>query len=146
MGPTSTPRRVLLAVVAALLISTTIHYVDNYFSFEKYPQGDVASVEVTAAIVGLTWLLLTPVGILGYWLYTRGRLLAAYGSLAVYSLVGLTTPMHYTEAGLSYFPWWRNVSILADGVTGTFVLAFVLWSAFVAREWRGEDRAAPTAA
>ena len=64
-------------------------------------------------------------------------MLAAYGSLAAYSLLGLTSPIHYTEAGLSYFPWWRNVSILSDGVVGAAVLGFVLWSAFIAQEWRG---------
>jgi hypothetical protein len=130
----------LFAVVAAALVSTTIHYADNYFSFDKYPQGALATVDVTSAMVGLSFILLTPAGFLGYWLYTRGNMLGAYGSLLAYSLLGLITPMHYTEAGPSYFPWWRNVSILSDGVVGAAVLGFVLWSAFIAQEWRA-DRA-----
>ena len=137
MNPTTTSQRVLFAVVAAAIVSTTIHYADNYFSFEKYPQGALATVDVTSTMVGLSFILLTPAGFLGYWLYTRGSMLAAYGSLAAYSLVGLTSPIHYTEAGLSYFPWWRNVSILSDGVTGGAILGFVLWSALIAQEWRG---------
>ncbi len=145
MSPTSTSQRVLFAVMAAAVISTTIHYADNYFSFEEYPQGALATVDITSAMVGLSFILLTPAGFLGYWLYARGAMLAAYGLLAAYSLVGLSTPIHYTEAGLSYFPWWRNVSILSDGVVGAAVLAFVLWSAFIAQEWRGH-RGAQTAA
>ncbi len=143
MGPKTTSQRVLFTIVAAAVLATTIHYADNYSSFEKYPKGSVAFVEVTSTIVGLTWLLLTPVGMLGYWLYTRGSMLAAYGSLAIYSIVGLTTPIHYTEAGLSSFPWWRNVSILTDGVTGAAVVAFVLWSALLAQEWRHESPSGP---
>lgn len=145
MSPTSTPQRVLFAVVAAAIASTTIHYADNYFSFEKYPQGALATVDVTATMVGLSFILLTPAGFLGYWLYARGAMLPAYGSLAVYSLLPLVTPMHYTEAGISSFPWWRNVSILSDGVVGGAVLGFVLWSAFIAQEWRA-DRPTATAA
>ena len=126
MNPTTTSQRVLFAVVAAAIVSTTIHYADNYFSFEKYPQGALATVDITSTMVWLSFILLTPAGFLGYWLYTHGSMLAAYGSLAAYSLLGLISPIHYTEAGLSYFPWWRDVSILSDGVTGGAILGFVL--------------------
>ena len=145
MNPTSTSQRALLSLIGAAVISTAIHYTDNYISFDQYPQGSIASVEVTAALVVLSWFLFTPAGVLGYWLYTRGNMLGAYGSLAAFSLLGLVSPMHYTEAGLSSFPWWRNASILTDGVVGGVVLGFVLWSALIAQEWRGR-REARTAA
>ena len=89
----------------------------------------------------MAWLLLTPAAILGYRLYRSGSVLAAYPVLALYSLLGLTTPVHYTELGLSDFALWRNISILTDGVMGAAVLAFVLWSALIAREWAHDARA-----
>ena len=125
------PRTVLLVLLAACIASTAIHYTDNTVSYDKYPQSDT----VTATVVALSWLLLTPAGILGYRLYTGGKLLTAYVALAVYSLVGLSTPWHYTSQGFSDFALLRNVSILTDGVTGAAVLLFVLWSALIAREW-----------
>jgi hypothetical protein len=121
----------LLLLLAISIATTAVHYTDNTLNFGKYPQA----AGVTAGVVGMTWLLLTPLAILGYRLYTSGRLLLAYAALAAYSFVGVSTPGHYLEAGLSDFPWWRNLSIITDGVTGGAVLGFVLWSLLVAREW-----------
>ena len=125
------PRTVLLGLLAACVVSTAIHYTDNTISYDKYPQSDT----VTAGVIALSWLLITPAAILGYRLYVGGKMLPAYVSLAVFSLVGLSTPWHYTSQGFSDFALLRNISILTDGVTGAAVLLFVLWSALIAREW-----------
>lgn len=137
MNERSKPQSILLLLLIAAIVSTTIHYADNAISFDKYPQGG----GVTAEIVALTWLLLTPVGILGYLLYRDGRFFPAYFALAVYSFLGVSTPWHYTEANFADFALWRNVSILIDGITGGAIAGFVLWSALVAREW-AQSRAA----
>ena len=125
------PAFLLLVLLTVSIASTAGHYVDNSVNIDKYPSSDVA----TAGVVAATWLILTPVGILGYRLYTSGRLFGAYAMLAVFSLVGLSTPGHYTSASLADFALWRNISILLDAITGAAVLAFVLWSALIAREW-----------
>jgi hypothetical protein len=134
------PRTVLLALLIACIASTAVHYTDNTISIDKYPQAG----PVNATVVAAAWLLLTPAGILGYWLYTKGKLQAAYAVLAVYSFVGVSTPAHYTEGSFGDFALWRNISILTDGFTGGAILLFVLWSALIAREWARGASAGPS--
>lgn len=132
------PQSVLLILLVACIVTTTFHYADNAISFHKYPDGG----GVTAEIVVLAWALLTPIGVLGYRLYRSGRFVPAYAALAVYSFLGVSTPVHYTEANFADFALWRNVSILTDGVMGVAIVGFVLWSALVAREWAQQRAAA----
>lgn len=125
------PQSVLLTLLIAALVTTTFHYADNAISFHKYPDGG----GVTAEIVVLAWAVLTPIGVLGYLLYRSDRFVPAYAALAVYAFLGVSTPVHYTEANFADFALWRNVSILTDGVMGVAIVGFVLWSALIAREW-----------
>ncbi len=122
---------VLLVLLIACIGSTAVHYTDNTISIDKYPQAEA----VSRLSVALVWLLLTPAGVLGYRLYSGGRMLPAYACLTVYSITGISTPAHYLQAGFSDFAFWRNASILTDGVTGVAILAFVLWSMLFAKEW-----------
>jgi drug/metabolite transporter (DMT)-like permease len=131
MNVSSRACTVLKVLIIACIGSTAIHYTDNAISIDKYPPSDT----VNAQVVVLTWLLVTPAAFLGYRLYANGRRLLAYGALAVYSFVGLSTPGHYTSGSFGDFAWWRNVSIISDGVAGATIVAFVLWSALIAREW-----------
>ncbi len=131
MHPTKR-QSILLGLLISCIATTAVHYTDNIISIDKYPQA----AAVSATTVALTWLLLTPAAFLGYRLYTSGAMLPAYGVLAVYSLVGLSTPGHYVEASLADFALWRNVSIISDGIAGAAVLGFVAWSLLVAKEWK----------
>ena len=131
MGSRIKPRTVLLTLLIACVVSTAIHYTDNTLNIDQYPKAG----PVNATVVALTWLMLTPAAILGYRLYADAKMLPAYGVLAVYAFVGLSTPAHYTSSSFEDFAAWRNASILTDGVTGAALLAFVPWSILVAREW-----------
>jgi hypothetical protein len=117
-------RTVLTAALAASLVSTAVHYTDNYVAFEGYPGSD----SISRADIPIAWVVLTAVGLAGYLLYQRGRDLPAHALLATYALTGLTTPLHYLSGSPSELPVWRNASILLDGVTGLAVLAAVMWS------------------
>jgi hypothetical protein len=121
---------VLTAVLGASLVSTAVHYTDNYIAFDSYPGSDsISRIEVP-----ISWVVLTAIGIAGYVLYRRGRYRPAHVLLGAYALTGLTTPLHYTEGSPADLTVWRNISIMGDGVIGAAVLAVVLWS------WSTRDR------
>ena len=78
-------------------------------------------------MVLVSWVVLTAIGLLGYRLYTRGSFFAVHALLAVYSYTGLSSLGHYLYGTPE--PLLRNLSIVADGLTGGAILAFVIWSA-----------------
>lgn len=128
---------VLTALLTAMLVSSGVHYTDNYIAFDGYPgSGSLARIGVPIA-----WVLFTAVGIAGYALYRRGeRGYRVHLLLGAYSFVGLTTLAHYLYGSPADLPTLRNVSILSDGVIGAAVLSFVVWS------WTHADERRPAAA
>jgi hypothetical protein len=121
----------LLTVLLCLAIPLSlIHYTDNYVSFDLYPAGELAGIEVTRDSIWISWLLFTAGGLLGWWLYVRGQVLAACAALAFYSISGLISIGHYAEPGMSELAWWRHVSIWIDITLGTAILLFTFWAAF----------------
>ena len=113
----------LRLLLGAAIVSTAVHYTDNYVNVDDFPQPGW----VDKPVVVVSWLLLTAIGLLGYRLYADGRFFAAHALLAVYSYTGLSSLGHYLYGVPD--PLVRNVSIVADGLTGGAILAFVIWSA-----------------
>ena len=112
----------LRLLLGAAIVSTAIHYTDNYAAIDDFPQpGWVAEWNIAAS-----WVVLTVVGLLGYRLYSQGRLVPAHALLAVYSYTGLSSLGHYLYGAPD--PLLRNISIIADGLTGAAILGFVIWS------------------
>ena len=113
----------LRVLLGAAIVSTAIHYTDNYVAIDDFPQpGWVAEWNIVAS-----WVVLTAIGLLGYRLYTQGRFFSAHALLAVYSYTGLSSLGHYLYGTPD--PLLRNVSIISDGLTGAAILGFVIWSA-----------------
>ena len=118
---------VLRLLLAALLISTAVHYTDNWLSMEHYAPT-MGFLPDNPWLVPLTWTLFAAVGIWGYREYNRGPSTRAHVLLATFSVSGISTFAHLAYEG-NDFAAWQWVSVLADGVTGLALLAFVLWSA-----------------
>jgi hypothetical protein len=114
---------VLRGVLVASIASTAVHYSDNAIALDRYPPDTV-----TIPGIVVTWVGLTAIGLLGYVLYRRERFPAAQICLAIYSITGISTLAHYLYDGTGDLEWWRHVSMVSDGVTGSAVLAFALWS------------------
>jgi hypothetical protein len=129
----------LKVLLIASIIATGIHFTDNYRFIEQYPQP----VWITAPSIPSiykSWLLLTAVGIAGYWLYKFDKFWLAYGCLILYSLTGLASPGHYFYGSLSQFSLKMHLLIWADGMTGLAVFGFTFWSALILKEWQRELR------
>jgi hypothetical protein len=110
----------MLLVLIATFVSSVFHYTDNYVRFDQYPQGDPALI--ARPTIWIAWLAFTGIGILGYLLYRQGRARPAAVYLAIYSISGLVSPLHYLYGSLSDFDPLQHVFILTDGLLGAAVL------------------------
>jgi hypothetical protein len=134
MNPELNPQRLLKTLLITSIISTAIHFADNYLFIEQYPQPNW----ITAPSIYQSWLILTAVGITAYWLYKYQKFWLAYGCLLIYSFTGLASPGHYLYGSLSQFSMKMHIFILTDGLTGLAILGFIIWSALILKQWRRE--------
>ncbi|MGB8697955.1 MAG: hypothetical protein WCD18_00935 [Thermosynechococcaceae cyanobacterium] len=123
----------LLSILLLNLVSTGIHYWDNYVGFDHYPMP----AWITPNGVWISWLVLTVFGCVGYWLYRQQKFWLAYACLAIYAIAGVSTPGHYVYAPLNHFSLKMNVMILSDGLVGASLIAFLVWSVVVDKPWQG---------
>jgi hypothetical protein len=126
---------ILLFVVIVSIISTSFHYTDNAIFVDKYPEPEW----FTTSGVFVTWIVMTLIGIAGYWFYTKEKLWASYFCLSIYSLTGLSSPAHYLYGKMSEFSLKMHALILFDVLTGLLVLGFVIWSGLLLKEWQKES-------
>ena len=129
--------RLLGFLVAALIVSTAVHYTDNWLSIEDYAprEGLIAD---NPGLVPAAWVLFTALGVAGYRAYRREPTLGAHLMLAGFSVSGISTFGHLLYEG-NDFAAWQWASVLADGILGLAVLLAALVSA-------ARTRAAPAPA
>ncbi|MCU0535736.1 MAG: hypothetical protein MUD14_17740 [Hydrococcus sp. Prado102] len=125
----------LLLILIASIISTSLHYTDNAIFVDRYPEPEW----FTTSGVFMTWAIMTLVGILGYWLYTQEKFWASYLFLSVYSFTGLSSPAHYFYGAMSVFSTKMHALIWSDALTGLLVLGFAIWSALLNKDWQKID-------
>lgn len=128
--------RVLLAVAIAVSI---VHYADNVAAYGAYPEP-ASGFAPSRGLIAASWFVFTALGLAGYVLLRRGRVLAAAACLAAYSGSGLIGFGHYTVEGATGMPWWRHTHIVADIACGIAVLTFAFW--LLRRRDAGRSRAA----
>lgn len=121
----------LKLILIASIISTAIHFTDNYRFIHLYPQ----LAWITAPSIYQFWIVLTVVGIAGYWLYKFRKFWQAYLCLMIYSLTGLASLGHYLYGSLSQFSLKMHLFIWTDALVGLAMLGFLLWSSLILKEW-----------
>jgi hypothetical protein len=117
----------LRLLVGGLLVSTAIHYTDNWLSVDNYAPS-TGLIADNPGLVPVAWVLFAIVGVLGYRAYVRRPSTAAHVLLAIFSVSGISTFGHLIYEG-NDFAAWQWASVLADGLLGLALLAFTLWSA-----------------
>jgi hypothetical protein len=119
---------VLRLLIAFSITSTALHFTHNYIHIAHYPPSDLVTNAQTRVAILISWPVLTALGVLGYWLYSRGRNSVAYACLLAYSLLGIATLGHFTAGSPHIGPFWY-ATIFTDGFAGIAIAAFVAWSA-----------------
>ena len=110
-------------VLGASVVSTIVHYTDNYINIEHYPQPEW----IDRSVVVVAWLGFTAFGVLGYWLLQRGVFLGAGFSFLIYSYTALSSLGHYWFGEFADFDTRMHAFIWMDGLTGAAVLGLSLW-------------------
>lgn len=126
------PRNWLLTLLIINVVSTIIHYTDNFFFFDRYPAPQWMNMHH----VYIAWILLTPFAVIGYLLYLKQKYLLAYLCLFLYSNAGAGSMGHYFYGSFMDMSLKMNASIALDVVAGISLNWFLFWSAFIAWEWR----------
>ncbi len=122
--------RILLVLLGVAFVVSVVHYTDNYFNYDDYPQPGPDDLPApSATLVGLGWFIFTAFGILALWLWFRGRITAAAVALTGYSVSGLIGFGHYTVPGATDMVWWRQTHVIVDILCGIAILGFALWAA-----------------
>ncbi|HYF26973.1 MAG TPA: hypothetical protein VD931_14615 [Baekduia sp.] len=121
-------RRALHALLAVAVLVSIVHYVDNVANFADYPDP-TSGPAPSRGVIAASWFAFTAFAAAAVVLLARGRLAAAAGCLAVYSMSGLVGFGHYTVEGATDMPWWRQTHIVADIACGLAVLGFAVWLA-----------------
>jgi hypothetical protein len=113
--------RIVFFIAVAVSI---VHYTDNYFNYDDYPQP-TSGPAPSQAVIGLSWFAFTAFGIAGMVMLARGRDRLGALLLAVYSGSGLVGFGHYS-VDMGGQPWWRHAHIVADIVCGLTILVLAI--------------------
>ncbi|MGL4882766.1 MAG: hypothetical protein ACRC8K_17165, partial [Waterburya sp.] len=122
----------LLSIVILNIAITSLHYTDNAIYVREYPEPEW----FTTSGVLITWVVMTQIGIIGYWLYSKQLFWLSYFLLGMYAGTGLSSFAHYFYGELSQFSAKMHLLIWTDVIAGLSVVAFIIWSALIAQEWR----------
>ncbi|MFZ0142372.1 MAG: hypothetical protein WAL70_14930 [Aeromicrobium sp.] len=128
--------RPLLALMSVAFAVSVVHYLDNTVNYADFPQAEPGSAlpNPSQTLVAAGWFIFTAFGVLGLWLFVRGRITAAAIAIAVYSGSGLVGFGHYAVPGATDMVWWRQTHVIADIICGLLLFAFALWSIVALRE------------
>ncbi|MFD2077660.1 hypothetical protein SAMN05421678_112172 [Actinopolymorpha cephalotaxi] len=118
------------AILAVSFVVSVVHYADNTVRFDRYALNPDSPVANAPWSVPLAWVVLTAVGLVGLLAYRAGNWWRAVGAFAVYSVSGLVSAVHYTDAPPSAFDGLQNTLIVADLVAGVAVVGLALWVMF----------------
>ena len=121
----SSQARGLLVLLVVTGVASILHYVDNVIFFDAYPEP----AWLTPQVVEVFWFVMTPFGVIGYWLFRRGSRWRGLSVLLAYGLMNLLTLGHYSYAPLSEISFRINLFILLEaGAAGALIVA-VVWFA-----------------
>lgn len=122
----------LLSILIFNIAITSMHYTDNAIFVKDYPEPSW----ITTSGVFISWGIMTWIAIISYWLYAKQNFWLSYLFLSIYSITGLSSPVHYLYGELSQFSLKMHASIWSDALAGLLVLGFIIWSGLIARQWR----------
>jgi hypothetical protein len=129
-------QKILMVIITINLVSTVLHYTDNALFLDQYPGPSW----FTTPGVFATLIVMTPVGLLGYWLYTKRAFLLSYLALGLYSITSISSPGHYLFPMMHQMSLKMHGLIWSDALSGLSLIIFILWSSAISQEWRSPQK------
>jgi hypothetical protein len=123
---TSNRKCILPTLLAANIVTSILHYVDNVVFFRHYPEPTWLSPH----LVDMAWFVMTPCGVAGYLLFLRGRRTAAFACLYLYAMMGLLVLGHYLIAPPWQVSFKINLFILAEAIAALLLGVVTAWLQF----------------
>ena len=116
--------RALLSLMIVYGAASLLHFVHNGVYLYDYPNlpGWITPFGIYAS-----WCVVAGIGVLGYWMYTRGSRALGLTAVAVYALLGYDGLDHYAVAPVGAHSFAMNATILAEVITASVLLFFVGW-------------------
>jgi hypothetical protein len=102
--------------------ATLLHFAHNAEYLAQYPN---LPASWSRAQVYAAWCCVTALGLIGYGLYGLGRRHVGLTLLGVYSALGFGGFLHYTRAPMAHHSAMMNLTIWAEALAGTLLLANV---------------------
>lgn len=123
--------RVLQVLLAVAIVESFVHYLDNTLRYADYTVPDPSAVGglVQRWMIPVSWVLFTAAAIAGYRRFREQQWSRAAAWLALYSMSGLISLLHYTDISVDDLSPFQNAFVFADVALGALVLAFALWTA-----------------
>lgn len=116
----------LLGLIAINIFASVLHYVD------QNPEPSWFAPQITDSL----WLIMTPLGLAGYYQYIKKSFSSAYLCLYTYIIISQITLGHYIITPLWHLSLKTNTLILFESITAIPLLLFVGWSQFFLKEGR----------
>ena len=125
------PIRVLRLLLGFAIVESFVHYLDNTLRYDDYTVDNpsVLGGLVKQWVIPIAWVLFTAVGLLGYKRFKEGQWSLAAMWLAVYSVSGLISILHYTDISVDDLSPFQNTFVFMDIAAGLAVLGIALWTA-----------------
>ena len=122
---------VLAVIMLTYCSASLLHFVHNAVYLHDYPN---LPVWLTANGVYMSWLAVTAVGAVGYWIY-RGRF-RQFGLIiiAVYAGLGFAGLDHYAVAPVAAHTTMMNATILMEVTAAAVLLLYVFRALLFAGE------------
>jgi hypothetical protein len=134
-------REILPWVFALYAAATLLHFAHNAQYLTQYP--NLPSTWSRAVVYG-AWGCVMALGLFGYGVYAFGHRNFGRTVLGLYATLGFGGLLHYTRAPMAHHSATMNITIWAEAVAGTLLLATVVALGRVASDsmppnnrWRG---------
>lgn len=114
-----TASKSLVALVAANLIASILHFGDNILHFHQYPEPKWIS---SPHIVDALWFVITPLLLLGWWLARRRHRWPSIAAFWLYGGLSLFVLGHYRFAAPSELSFRINLLIWLEAMTALILI------------------------
>lgn len=119
----SRDKQALFWLLAANIVATILHYADNIYYFQLYPEPPW----LNAKMVDAFWFVMTPLAVLGYWLIRRGSIHRGCLVLYAYAAASLLVLGHYRFAPFFSISARIHFFILLEAVLAVALVLYVAW-------------------